>query len=614
MQANPYFETVSHEWYRGRLIGAIAVIMVFFAVIFARVFHLQIVEGREYRQMSENNCIRIQTIEPSRGSIFDRNGLLLVDNRPAFDLCLIANNTHFVDQTLSRLCDYSGIDETEAFSAWEKRKKSSPFRPLLIKPDINRNVLAAVEVHQFDLPGIVVRVTPRRNYIYDGSAAHLIGYLGEISAADLQKDALHVYRGGDYIGKSGIERVYEEQLRGRRGGRQVEVDALGRVVRVIDRVDAEAGLNVYLTIDHDLQRETEHLLSGLAGAVVALNPATGEILAMASSPTFEQNQFVTGMSDDAWQALMSNSHRPMINKAVSGSYPPASTFKIITAMAGLEEGVIHPQFSVYCPGRYRLGNRVFRCWKKYGHGQVNVIAAIEQSCDVFFYQVGHKLGVDRIAEYAKKCGLGRPTGIDLPHENMGLVPSTAWKKRRYGTSWQKGETLSVAIGQGYDLATPLQLCVLTAAVANGGHLYRPVIVKKIVSPSGRLQSTGQLREQIGVLPVSEKNLKLIKRGLWQVVNGKKGTARLIQNETAPISGKTGTAQVVGRRKGATSSDEENLPDHLKPHAWFVGFAPADHPQIAVAVIIENGEHGSSSAAPVAAQVMTTYLKGDVAVR
>jgi penicillin-binding protein 2 len=375
-------------------------------------------------------------------------------------------------------------------------------------------------------------------------------------------------------------------------------------------VDALPGHNIYLTIDLKLQQKAEELLKGMAGAVAAIDPATGEILALASSPSFDQNSFVNGMSHKQWKALVSNRFRPMENKAVQGEYPPASTYKIVTAIAGLEEGIIDKNTIFYCPGYYKFKGREYRCWKKQGHGNVNVVTALAESCDVFFYQLGQKLGIDRLAWYAKACGLGSPTGIKLDNEASGLVPTAAWKKRRTGIAWQRGETLSVAIGQGYNLVSPLQMAVLISAVANGGVRYKPFILKKIETPEAEILSNGGFdtkKKIAGKLPASRQTLEIVKKGLWEVVNVRKGTATIARIDGIDISGKTGTAQVVGRKQNETF-DEQAVASHLKPHAWFVAFAPSDEPKIAVAVIVEHGGHGSSTAAPIARELIRTYLR------
>jgi penicillin-binding protein 2 len=329
---------------------------------------------------------------------------------------------------------------------------------------------------------------------------------------------------------------------------------------------------------------------------------------LVSSPSFDQNAFVDGMSHKQWNSLISNPLRPMENKAIQGEYPPASAYKIITAIAGLEEGIIDKNTTFYCPGYYKYGNRVYRCWRRGGHGSVNIFKALAESCDVFFYQVGQKLGVDRLAFYAKACGLGTPTGINLDNEAAGLIPTAAWKKRRTGVAWQKGETLSVAIGQGFNLTTPLQMLVLTSAVANGGTRYKPLILESVKTVSGDIVIQGK-KKAVGKLPAGKTTLEIIKKGLWEVVNNPKGTGRIARIKGIEISGKTGTAQVVGRTNDRIQS-ETDIPKHHIPHAWFVAYAPSVDPQIAVAVLVEHGGHGSSAAAPIAREIIRIYLEKD----
>ncbi|MBL0732398.1 MAG: penicillin-binding protein 2 [Desulfosarcina sp.] len=580
--------------------------MAAFAVLFVRLFYLQVIAGDEFRRLSENNCIRLQTIDPQRGLIFDRNGTILVNNRPSFDLGIILKDAKPLENTINSLSSYTSIPLKE-LKEKVARKKGASYKPVILKQDIGRDLLARVEAHKFDLPGVVVDVKPRRHYIYRHSGAHLIGYLGEINADELKSGRYTGCKSGDFIGRFGAEKVYDDFFRGKRGGRQVEVNATGRVIRVLKTVDSKPGHNIYLTIDHVLQEKAEELLDNRAGAVLAMIPSSGEILVMASSPSFDQNSFVSGMSHKEWDALITNPFRPMENKAIQGEYPPASAYKIITAIAGLEEGVIDENTVFFCPGHYRYGDRVYRCWKKAGHGSVDVVKALAESCDVFFYQVGQKLGIDRLAWYAKACGLGSPTGINLDHEADGLVPTANWKKRRTGVSWQSGETLSVAIGQGYNLATPLQMLVLISAVANGGIRYKPLIIKTIETAEGETVMEG-LPVISGRLPVSAEIMELVKKGLWKVVNDIKGTAWKSRLDSIEICGKTGTAQVVSRKKGE-SSNEENRSMFLRPHAWFVAYAPPVNPKIAVAVIVEHGEHGSSTAAPIASEIIRTYCDG-----
>ena len=602
---NKFLQNVDGDWFRQRLTGTIVVISIAFVVIIVRLFYLQIIEGEEFRRQSEINSIRLQSVDAPRGLIYDRKGTLLVDNRPSFDLNIIPKDAKPIDRTLIKLSRRINLSKEDLKKTVEAKRRQASYKPVLIKTDIGRDVLASLEVHRYELPGVAVDVTPKRQYIYSGSASHLLGYMGEISPKELKKEEFFGCRGGDYVGKFGIEKEFEKYLRGKRGGRQVKVDATGQVMQVLETVDAKPGHNLFLTIDYRLQHRAEELMANKVGAVVAVDPKTGQVLVMVSSPMFDQNAFVGGISHDQWKDLVSNPDRPMENKVTQATYPPASTFKIVTAAAALEEGIIDANTIFDCPGHLRFGNRVFHCWRSVGHGSVDVRSALSQSCDVFFYHVGIELGVDRLAFYAKAFGLGSETHINLASENKGLIPTEAWKKRHIGVSWQKGETLSVAIGQGYNLTTPLQMAMLMAAVGNNGLRLKPTLVKSIKTAGGKVVYESK-PEVAGSLPVSPVNLKIIQEGLWQVVNHYKGTAYKSKIKELDMAGKTGTAQVVGRKKGA-AVDEEEIADHLKPHAWFVSYAPYEDPQIAISVIVEHGEHGSSAAAPIASELTRLYL-------
>jgi penicillin-binding protein 2 len=601
-----YLESVTSEWFNQRIVGVVLVVLAAFAVLFVRLFYLQVVEGREYRRLSEINSIRLHDIDAPRGLMFDRQGQMLVDNRPSFDLHIILKDAKPLDDTLDRLGRVTGMSVEDLKERIRTNRKRGGYTPILLKEDIGRDLLAAIEVQKFDLPGIMVNISPRRHYLQSERAAHLLGYMGEISQDELRKLTGSGLKSGDFIGKYGIEKTYEKSLRGRRGGRQVEVNATGQVVRVMNSVDAIPGQNIVLTIDHDTQIAAENALAGWAGAVVAIDPNNGEIIAMASSPTFDPNMFVVGMSRDQWNALITNPYRPLENKAIQAEYPPASTYKIVTAMAGLEEKVIDPQTTYFCPGHYRYGNRVYRCWKRGGHGEVDLTRAIAESCDVYFYQVGEAVGVDRLAHYASACGLGDLTGIKLGQEAKGLIPTSNWKLKRFGEPWQGGETLSMAIGQGFNLVTPLQMATMIAAVGNGGIRYKPRLVKKMVSVENTVTYEAQ-PEVIGRIPVSDVTMEHIRHGLWSVVNHRKGTAFASRIKDLEFSGKTGTAQVVSRPPDDVV-DQEQIDEMLKDHAWFVAYAPEQDPKIAVAVMMEHGEHGSSAAAPIARDVIRTYLK------
>lgn len=601
-----YLNSPDGDWYNNRLNGTMALILIALSLILMRLFHLQIIAGHTYRELSTNNRIRIQSLPPSRGLIFDSQGDLLVDNRPAFDLLIVPRDASPLSETLGRLSLLTGIPEAEMAERIAKKGGEDSSQQVVVKRDIGRDVLAPVEVHSFDLPGVVVKVRPKRFYLNPGMAAHLLGYLGEINAKEMASGEHPEASGGDFIGKFGIERVMEPILRGVEGGRQVEVDAHGRVIREVQRVEANPGQNIYLTLNPTLQAKAESLLVGDVGAVVALDPRSGAVLAMASSPTFDQNDFVSGLSTAKWDSLRNDPGRPMENKATQALYPPASVFKIVTSIAALEENAVGPQNRFFCSGKHAFGNRVYRCWKRGGHGWVTLFEAISQSCDVFYYEMGERLGVDRLAFYSRACGLGEPTGVELPGEGAGLVPTAEWKRSRYGRSWQSGETLSLAIGQSYNLVTPIQMAMLAAAMANGGILYKPYIMGKVETASGKAVRVTQPVEK-GRLPASPRTLELVRNGLWGTVNSPRGTARIAAIQGVTVAGKTGTAQVIS--KGDEESRQKNI-HKFKDHAWFVAYAPVENPTIAVAVIVEHGEGGSTKAAPIARDVIKTYLVGD----
>lgn len=603
-----YLESVDSEWFNQRLTILFIFVFTAFAVLFARLLYLQVIKGEELRRLSEINSIRLHDIDAPRGLIFDRNGSMLVDNRPAFNLHIILKDAKPLRQTIAKLSLLIDENPEDLMARIKTDKHRGAYTPIMLKEDMDRNMLASIEVNKYDLPGVVVRVSPRRHYLFGEQSSHLLGYVGEISAGELKSELYASCKSGDYIGKSGVEKSYEKLLRGERGGRQVEVSATGQVVHVLNTVDAQPGHNVTLTIDQGLQETAEELLEGKSGAAVAVDPNNGDILAMASSPTYDPNWFVVGMSPEQWESIITNPFRPLENKATQAEYPPASTYKIVTALAGLQEGIIDARTTIFCPGFYKYGNRVYRCWRRGGHGDVNVHKALAQSCDVYFYQVGEALGVDRLAKYAKALGLGGITGVDLDREARGLVPTKAWKRRRFGQPWQGGETLSISIGQGFNLVTPLQMALLAGAVGNGGTRLEPRVVLKIqdLQKNTVIQPKPQV---VGKLSVSPETLSLVQDGLWAAVNQARGTAYGSRLKNLEFAGKTGTAQVVGR-KAVEGLDDDQIQLMHRDHAWFVAYAPAKDPRIAVAVIVEHGEHGSTAAAPIAREIIKRYLGVD----
>ena len=587
---------------RARLLATLSAVV--FLVLVGRLFLLQIVQGERFTYLSENNRIRLKKIPGTRGMVLDRRGQLLVDSRPSFDLLFVPEDAEKPEAVLSRLAGLLGYANGEFLELLEANQARPPFEDIVLGKDIDWRAVVAVEAHQLELPGVTLRIRPRRNYIGSSMAAHLLGYIGEIGRKQLLTYKEKGYGMGDAIGQFGLERGWEEYLRGQSGGQQVEVDAVGRRVRILHAVEDVPGQSVRLTLDRDLQETAYQALAGKEGAIVALEVHTGAILALVSTPSFDPNVFARGVTTEEWRDLVGDRLYPLNNRAVQGQYPPGSIFKIVLAIAALEEGAIQPETRFYCPGSFPLGNRVFRDWKKEGHGQVDLHRGLVQSCDVYFYQVGMRLGVDRIAYYSRAFGLGTTTGVPLDHEKPGLIPDSEWKKKRFGQPWFPGETPSIAIGQGYVTVTPLQMANLLAAVANGGTLYRPWFVRRVESLDGKvIREYGP--EKIRDVPVKKSTLEVVRKALKDVVNSGWGTGGQAQSKLVEIAGKTGTAQVAEMRGKYLKS--EQLAYAIRDHAWFVSYAPAEEPEIAVVVLVEHGGHGGSAAAPLAKKVIEKYL-------
>ncbi len=576
-------------------------VLVAFAFLTYRLWVLQILQGNRYTVMSEHNRIRLERVPAVRGLVFDRKNRLLIHSGPSFDVQYVPDDNAGQEDTLRRLAEMVEVDEERLKEAAQGGNGAK--RVTLVR-DVDWPSVVAVETHQLDLPGVHVSVRERRSYSTDEVAAHVLGYLGEINAAQLQRLRRQGYRSGDAIGQAGLEKSWERHLAGRSGGEKVEVDAMGRKIRVIDRHNATPGHNVVLTVDMKLQQVAHDALKGKEGAIVVLEVNTGAVLALASSPAFDPNWFARGLTSQEWRHLTDDQETPLHNRALQGQFPPGSTFKIVTALAALQEGVISADQTLWCGGSYKVGNRTLRDWKKQGHGHVTMHQALVQSCDVYFYQISQRLGVDKIARYARRFGFGSPTGIPLEGEGPGLVPDRAWKKGRFGTPWYPGETPLVAIGQGFLSVTPLQMTSMTATVANGGTVYRPWFVKKVVSPDGEvMEEYGPVRA--GTVALKKENWGVVRRALFDVVHGRRGTARRARSDVVGIAGKTGTAQVAEMRGEAVKS--EDLPYEVRDHAWFVAYAPAEQPEIAVTVLVEHGGHGGATAAPIAKRIIEAYF-------
>lgn len=589
--------------FRRRLGIALALVMALFALTFIRLWHLQVSEGDEYRSLSEHNRIRLKRVRATRGTILDRHGDIVVDNRPSFDLVLVPEDAHDVPATTAALTRLLGPEVGDLSAIVAAARNRPAFEDVVLVRDLDWERIVKIETHQFELPGVSVQVGPRRTYPFGQMAAHLLGYVGEVSQQE--RETRRGYHLGDLIGKAGAERYYEDYLRGVDGGQQVEVNAVGRKLRVLSEVDETPGNSLVLTIDRDLQEAAEKAMEGHDGSVVALDTRTGEILAMVSRPAFDPNVFARGIRMAEWKALVDDRKHPLNSKSVQGTYPPGSTYKVVMAAAALEEGVITPFTTIFCGGGLFFGNRTFRCWRPQGHGSVNVHEALVRSCDVFFYQVGQRLGVDTIAEYSHRFGLGAPTGITLEHESGGTIPSSEWKRQRFGEPWYPGETLSVAIGQGYVTTTPLQMASVIATVANGGIVYRPKFVKRVEGTDGTtvLQEAPEVVRDVGF---KKSTLLQIREALSDVVNTNRGTGSNARLPGIEVGGKTGTAQAS--HAGGDKANQKGWSREKRDHAWFIAFAPVDNPEIAIAVLAEHaGEHGGTAAAPIARKVLARYF-------
>jgi len=599
------FEQATVEVFSTRLKILILLAVVGFAALLLRLWLLQVVHGPAYRTQSENNRIHLQDIPPFRGMIFDRHGELLVDNRPSFDLFVVPEEIESrtsLARTMVRLVELDADALKEKLTGEAYRYG---FRPMPIKRSLSREELALVEANLFNLSGVMIQVKPQRYYLRGDFASHIIGYLGEISEAQLNSGRYPDCKPGDLIGKYGVERMWQTRIQGTRGGQQVEVDAAGRKLAVLSRKPPTAGENLALTIDRKLQLVAERALSGKKGAIVAMNPMNGEILAMASAPSFDPNIFIEGIDKAEWMRLTTGKDSPLQNRAIQGQYPPGSVFKIVMALAGLEEGLINPEEEVFCDGAFHLGNHMFRCWRKQGHGRVNFHRALVESCDVYFYKLGKRLGVDKIAQYARMCGLGQSTGFELGSEKDGLIPSSQWKLKRFGVPWQPGETISTSIGQSFVLVTPIQMARLTGAIFNGGILYEPRVVKW-VGKEGE-ESYRFAPKAAGKIKAKEEHLALIREALIGVVNEPRGTGSKSRIKDGTVAGKTGTAQVIALEKEKYFGKGEEIPPEYNDHAWFVALATAENPVLAVAVLVENGGHGGSAAAPIAGELIRAYF-------
>lgn len=559
-------------------------------------WHFQMIQSGYYTELAERNRIKLIPLLAPRGRITDREGRTLVDNRPSYNVILTRENSQrSIEETAALLSPGIGMTVDEILEKVQRRKSEPKFRPIVLKEDVAITDIAFVESHQLELPEISVEDRPRRKYLYGTLAAHALGYMGEVTESELQTNEFKQYQSGDEVGRAGMERTYNSILRGTDGYRKVVVDKFRRVVETLGGQDPTPGNNIRTTIDLDLQRAAEDAIGDRTGAAVAIDPHTGEVLVLASKPAFDPNLFATRISTADFNALNKDPRKPFRNRAVQDAHSPGSVFKIFMAAAGLEAGTLNPLEHIVCTGAASFYGHTHACWKSGGHGNIGLYDAIVNSCNVFFYNVGRDLGIDKIARSMAVMGLGRTTGIDLPNESAGLIPSPEWKRLVRHEPWYQGETISVSIGQGAVGVTPLQATSAMAGLASGGRLMRPHFVPPETLESMGFQTRPIIPEQYSI---HQTTVDIVSRAMWGVVNeGGTGTQAAVKG--FDVAGKTGTAQVVGKQSYGSQFED---------NAWFVGFAPYRNPDIAVGVFIEHGGHGGSAAAPVAHAILETYYK------
>lgn len=585
----------------GLLVVAAVILLVW------RMAQLQVVNHEHFTTLSRENRVKVVPLPPTRGLIYDSKGVLLAQNRPAYSLEITPEQVDDVELLLEELGSIIEISDEDLERFWRLRKRKRRFDSVPIRVNLSPDETAQFAVHRHRFPGVDIKAQLLRHYPHDVKTTHVLGYVGRVSQRDLEQIDASNYSGTSHIGKNGVEKAYEAALHGAVGYEQIEINAAGRRVRTLEQTPPEPGVDVHLHLDIALQEKAMQAFGDNNGAIVAINPQNGGVLAFVSQPGYDPNLFVEGISRKDYSALQNDPDRPLYNRALRGQYPPGSTVKPFMGLAGLERNVIQFDSTIYCPGYFQLpGNsHKYRDWKKTGHGTMDVDSAIVQSCDVFFYKLAYELGVDRLNEYLGQFGFGGRTGIDLTGESTGLLPSRQWKRRARNQPWYPGETLIMGIGQGYFLTTPLQLAASTAAIANNGTFFTPHVVDYLrARGSDEITPIPPSNQPINKL--SQHNWDDIRTGMANVVESPRGTAKRIRSKDYRIAGKTGTAQVFTVAQDEEYNEEE-IAKKLRDHALFIAYAPIDDPQIAIAVVVENGGHGGSTAAPIAKEVMDAYL-------
>ncbi|RJP57496.1 MAG: penicillin-binding protein 2 [Candidatus Auribacter fodinae] len=595
MVRNKRVEEYFSGQFEGRIKFIVFLIICVFGFLLYNFWRVQLLNGEWYSELARNNRVRKVVIPAPRGSVYDAKGIILADNRPSYDVEVVVEDipSDKKEDIANRLSKILDMPET-AILQTIKLSRRVPYVQEKVKRDVTMEQVTQIEEIRDYLPGITIRPVPVRDYRFGNHAAHILGYIGKLTAREyelLKGDGYYIQ---DSIGKMGIERTMEEFLKGEHGGMQVQVDSKGYTDEILGIREPNPGNNVYLTIDHYLQNHIEGLMKDNDGAAVVINPKNGDVLAMASFPDFDPNIFIRQTSKEDLKHIFSGEKNVLMNKAIRGGYPPGSTFKMLIAIAALEDGGLTVGDKYFCNGSFDFGQFIFHCWFRGGHGSVNISEALRYSCNVFFYNLGHKiLGVHDIHEWSHNFGFGEKTGLLLDGEIAGINPSNEWKKQRFGEPWYPGDTINLCIGQGYMLVTPLQLAMYVAALANGGTLYRPRLVDKIVSNSGRILKTFPI-EKHRQIDMSEDTWRIIYHAMEEVVQHRYGTGMKARVEGIPVAGKTGTIQL-------------GTPENRRHHAWFVGFAPSDDPQIAVVVLMEDARSGGTDAAPIASKIIEFYL-------
>ncbi|MBI5428891.1 MAG: penicillin-binding protein 2 [Nitrosomonadales bacterium] len=601
--------------FRLRLVVSIGFVMLLLVVLLARLFYLQVVRQSYYQTLAESNRIAVVPIVPNRGLILDRNGVVLARNYSGYTLEINQTKTADMEATINELATLVEITNKDRKRFKKLLTESRNFETLVIRNRLSDEEVARFAAQQYRFPGVEIKARLFRDYPYGDKMSHLLGYIGRINQTDVQQleenDLASNYRGSDYIGKTGLEQSYENDLHGITGIEQVEVDAGGRAVRMLSSTAPVSGNTLILSVDAKLQEIAMEAFGDYRGAMVAIDPNNGEVLAFVSKPGYDPNPFIDGIDTQSWDELNNSPDVPLNNRALRGQYPPGSTIKPFMALAGLNFNTRSPEKTISDPGAYYLpgSSRQYRDWKAGGHGSVNMFKAIQMSCDTYFYGLATEMGIDNIFNYLSRFGFGKKTGIDLEGETSGLLPSQEWKMKRYQQIWYPGDTVSVGIGQGYNLVTPTQLAFATATLANDGVAYKPHLVKEVRS-SRNGESRMIASEPLGDLTIDPRHLDLVKRAMAAVLQPGGTAVYAFLGTPYLVAGKTGTAQVVAMKQGE-KYDASKIDERHRDHAWFIAFAPAEKPMIALALLAENGGHGGGTAAPIARKVLDYYLLGKV---